>query len=40
LDGCFLKRTKIGDKTIYSLEFQLPHVRERLHSEALGMRSD
>jgi len=41
LDGCFLKRTKIGDKTIYSLEFQLPHVQEHehLHSEALGMRS-
>jgi hypothetical protein len=42
LDGCFLKRTKIGDKTIYNLEFQLPHVQEHehLHSEALGMRSD
>jgi hypothetical protein len=36
----FLKRTKIGDKTIYNLEFQLPHVSEHLHSEALGMRSD
>jgi hypothetical protein len=38
----YLKRTKIGDKTIYSLEFQLPHVQEHehLHSEALGMRSD
>jgi hypothetical protein len=40
----FLKRTKIGDKTIYDLEFQLPHVPEQLHlpilSKALGMRSD
>jgi hypothetical protein len=39
LDGCFLKHTKIGNKTIYNLEFQLPHVQEHLHSEALGMRS-
>ena len=40
----FLKRTKIGDKTIYDLEFQLPHVLEPLQllilSKALGMRSD
>jgi hypothetical protein len=39
----FLKRTKIGDKTIYNLEFQLLHVPEQLHlpilSKALGMRS-
>jgi hypothetical protein len=35
----FLKRTKIGNKTIYNLEFQLPHIQEHLHSEALGMRS-
>jgi hypothetical protein len=36
----FLKRTKIGNKTTYNLEFQLPRVPEHLHSEALGMRSD
>lgn len=36
----FLKRTKIGNKTIYNLEFQLPHIPEHLHSEALGMRSE
>ena len=40
----FLKRTKIGDKTIYNLEFQLLHVPEQLQvsilSKALGMRSD
>jgi hypothetical protein len=38
----YLKRTKIGNKTIYSLEFQLPHVpeHEHLRSEALGMRCD
>jgi hypothetical protein len=36
----FLKRVKIGNKTIYNLEFQLPHVQEHLHSEALCMRSD
>jgi len=36
----FLKRTKIGNKTIYNLEFQLPPVQEQLHSEPSGMRSD
>ncbi|KAH8786398.1 hypothetical protein F5882DRAFT_245964, partial [Hyaloscypha sp. PMI_1271] len=40
----FPKRTKIGDKTIYDLEFQLPRIPEQLHiptfSKALGMRSD
>jgi hypothetical protein len=36
----FLKRTKIGNKTIYNLEFQLPHISEHLHSEASGIRSD
>jgi hypothetical protein len=40
----FLKRTKIGDKTIYDLGFQLPDVPEQLQllilSKALGMRSD
>ena len=40
----FLKRTKIGNETIYNLEFQLSHVPEHLHlpvlSEALGMRSN
>jgi hypothetical protein len=40
----FLKRTRIGNKTTYNLEFQLPHIPEHLHlpilSEALGMRSN
>jgi hypothetical protein len=36
----FLKRTKIGNKTVYNLEFQLPYVPEYLHSEALGIRTD
>jgi hypothetical protein len=40
LDSGFLKRIKIGNKTIYNLEFQLPPVQEHLYSEALGMRSD
>ncbi|KAG9228480.1 hypothetical protein BJ875DRAFT_477366 [Amylocarpus encephaloides] len=38
-----LKRTRIGDKTTYNLEFQLLHIPEHLHppilSEALGIRS-
>lgn len=37
----FLKRTKIGNKTIYNLEFQLSHIPKHLRlpilSEALGM---
>ena len=40
----FFKRTRIGNETTYSLEFQLPHVPEHLHipvlSEALGITSD
>jgi hypothetical protein len=40
----FLKRTKIGNETIYNLEFQLSHIPEHLHlpifSEALGIRSN
>jgi hypothetical protein len=36
----FLKRTKIGNTTIYNLEFQLPHIQKHLYSEALNMRSD
>jgi hypothetical protein len=39
----FIKRTKIGNETMYNLEFQLSHIPEHLHllvfSEALGMRS-
>jgi len=37
----FLKRTIIGNEIMYNLEFQLPHLPERLcipvHSEALGV---
>ena len=40
----FLKRTRIGNETMYNLEFQLLHIPEHLHlpvlSEALGMRSN
>ncbi|CZR69119.1 uncharacterized protein PAC_20209 [Phialocephala subalpina] len=40
----FLKRTRIGSKTTYCLEFQLSHIPEHLYLpvlfEALGMRSN